>query len=217
MQSRITRTLASVFVVFLLTSGIWAQSSDSSVSSRLDPKTKTLTITIKGTIGPILSGSDPLGLDGLSAKVTILASESLSPISHTATSATYKLPAGAISVTAGSNKFKNKSPAKMTIALTKTADTMTLALTGPDGIVITDATFLKVGSWTTAVLKHPTTFSPTPQRLTAAKTAGGPGCKVKYVVEGSTTVLGFKGTAGNSDAVDPVLPDPTLSEEYWEQ
>jgi hypothetical protein len=79
-------------------------------------------------------------------------------------------------------------------------------------LMVTDTNFLKAGSWTTAVLKHPGVFSPSPQKLTAAKTAGGPGCKVKYTVFGNTSVLGFSGTALNSATVDPVLPEDDLDQ-----
>lgn len=216
MLSRITRKSAPILAVLLLASITWAQSIDDYVSSHRDPATKTLTITVKGTIGPILSGPDPLGLDGLKATLTIMASESLSPTKHTATSATYTLPAGAIKVVAGKHKLTTKSPSKLVIDLTSSADTATLAVAGPDGLQVTDAIYLKTGSWTTAVLKHPTVFSPSPQKLSPAKTASGAGNKIKYSIEGTTTVLGFTGTASNSDPVDPVLPDPSLSEENWE-
>lgn len=54
---------------------------------------------------------------------------------------------------------------------------------------------------------HPPPFSPSPQTLTAATTASGPGSKIKYTFLGSTTVLGLNGTASDSTALDPVLPD----------
>jgi hypothetical protein len=191
---------------------VWAQTAE--IDTAVAPATHTLTITIKGTIGPVLSGSDPLGLDGKTGTVKILASESLKPTKHTATSATYTLPAGAITVTAGTTKFSTKSPSKMVINLTGTADTFTLIIAGKvegASVMVTDTTYLKAGSWTTAVLRHPGVFKPSPQTLTAAKTATGPGCKIKYTVFGNTSVLGFSGTASNSAPADPVLPD-----ESWE-
>ena len=210
MLSKVVRRFALVPVaVVVLACAVWAQSVE---ISAVTPATHTLTITIKGTIEPILSGSDPLGLDGKSGIVTVLASESLSPTSHTSTSATYKLPAGAITVTAGGKKFTTKSPSNMIIKLMSTADTLTLILKGPESAVVTDTTYLKTGSWTTAVLKHPGVFSPSPQKLTSATTASGPGCKVKYTIFGSTTVLGFHGTGSSSATVDPVLPDEDVDE-----
>jgi hypothetical protein len=215
MFAKMLRTSALVSVAVVVLGGaMWAQSMDISVVS---PATHTLTITLKGTIEPILSGSDPLGLDGKSGTITIMASESLSPTKHTATSATYTLPAGAVTVTAGGKKFTTKSPSKMTINLMSTADTLTLIVNGPDGAVVTDTTFLKTGSWTTAVLKHPGVFKPSPQTLKTATTAGGPGCKVKYTVFGSTTVLGFHGTGSSSATVDPVLPDEDFDQSDVEQ
>ncbi len=215
MLSKVVRRFALVPVaVVVLGCAVWAQSVEISAVS---PATHTLTITIKGTIEPILSGSDPLGLDGKSGVIKLLASESLKPTSHTSTSATYKLPAGAITVTAGGKKFTTNSPSKMIVKLTSTADTLTLILTGPDSAVVTDTTYLKANSWTTAVLKHPGVFSPSPQKLTSATTASGPGCKVKYTVFGSTTVLGFHGTGSSSATVDPVLPDEDVDQYDVEQ
>jgi hypothetical protein len=212
MLSKMFRTSALIVAVLVPGCTAWAQSME---VGAVNPATHTLTITVKGTIAPILSGSDPLRLDGQSGTVKILASESLTPTKHTATSATYTLPPGAITVTAGSNKFSTKSPSKMVINLTSTADTLTLIIAGQvNGVslMVTDTNFLKAGSWTTAVLKHPGVFSPSPQKLTAAKTAGGPGCKIKYTVFGNTSVLGFSGTALNSATVDPVLPEDDLDQ-----
>jgi hypothetical protein len=213
MLSKAAHKLVWMFaIVVVLDCTVWAQSAE--VDTAIIPATHTLSITIKGTIAPLLSGSDPLGLDGLKGTVKIVASESLKPTKHTATSATYTLPAGAITVTAGTNKFSTTSPSKMTINLTSTADTLTLIAAGKvEGVslMVTDTTYLKTGSWTTAVLKHPGTFTPTPQKLTAAKTATGAGCKIKYTVFGDTSVLGFSGTASNSATLDPVLPA-----ESWE-
>jgi hypothetical protein len=205
--SRTGHTFALMMATLLVPgSTIWAQSIDTA------PATHTLTITIQGTLGPILSGPDPLGLNGQSGKITVMASESLSPTKHTATSATYTLPAGAISVTAGTNHFKTTSPSKMIVNLLSTADTLTLVVAGPEGLMATDTTFLKPNSWTTAVLKHPTAFKPTPQKLKSATTAGGPGCQLKYTILGSTTVLGFHGTGSNSATVDPILPQDDLDQ-----
>jgi hypothetical protein len=59
---------------------------------------RTLTIVLDGTLGPVISGSDPAGLDGQSATVTITAKESLTPYKMTAKSASYHIPAGSITV-----------------------------------------------------------------------------------------------------------------------
>jgi hypothetical protein len=213
-QLKIIRKSALLLIaVLVLGCTTWAQSIDlTAVSSRLVPADHTLTITLKGTLGPVLSGSDPLGLNGQSGKVVIMASESLSPKKHTSTSATYILPAGAITVTAGINQFTTNSPSKMIIKLTSKADTLTIIAAGPDGLMVTDTTFLKTASWTDAVLKHPTVFTPSPQKVKSAKTSSGPGCKVKYTVFGSTSVLGFAGTASNSATANPVLPDDYLDQ-----
>src|SRR5690349_12538553 len=102
MLRKIFCTSALVVTVLVLGCAVWAQSVEIAAAN---PATHTLIITLKGKIGPLLSGPDPLGLNGQSGTVRIVASESLSPIAHTTTSATYKLPPGAITVTAGTNKF----------------------------------------------------------------------------------------------------------------
>ena len=167
--------------------------------------TATLTVVVDGTAGPILQGSDPLGLNGQSATISVLVSESLKPTKHTKTSATYKIPAGAITLTFDGSSYQTTSPSKLTVKLGSKADTLTLASSvTEDGITVmfTDTTTLAAGSWTDAVLQHPGPFTPTPQTLTS------PSSKLKY--SGSftgTTVVGISGTISNSDALDPVLPD----------
>src|ERR1700722_17162752 len=98
----------------------WAQSGDGGRPSA------TLTVVVDGTAGPILQGSDPLGLNGKSATITLLASESLKPTRHTKTSATYKIPAGAITLVFDGSSYQSTSPSKMTVKLGGKADTLTL-------------------------------------------------------------------------------------------
>ncbi len=213
MLSMRVRASALVLVALLVLGCMtWAQSTaDTTVSQA----TETLTITINATLGPVLSGSDPIGANGQSGTVTIMASESLSPTKTTKNSATYTLPAGAITADVGGEVFTSTSPAKMTIKLAKKADTLTLVFASKiDGFsfTITDTTALATGSWTTAVLEHPGVFSPSPQTLTAAESANGPGSKFKYTFEGTATVLGVDGTASSSAEADPELPDDDLDQ-----
>ncbi|MGD0191854.1 MAG: hypothetical protein ABSD74_14030 [Rhizomicrobium sp.] len=165
----------------------------------------TLTIGIDGTAGPILQGNDPLGLNGKSASVTVLVSEQLKPKKHSKTSATYKIPAGAITLTFDGTSYQTNSPSKMTVTLGKTADTLTLvSAVTEEGITVdfTDTTSLAPGSWTNAVLQNPAPFTPSPQTLSS------PSSKLKYSgAQFGTTVVGISGTASSSDAPDPELPD----------
>ena len=209
MLLRVASVLALV-VLLVLGRVTWAQST-----ATVSEATQTLTITIDGTLGPILAGSDPIGANGQSGTVTIMASESLSPTKHTGSSATYTLPAGAITADVGGVIFTSTSPCKMTIKLGKTADTLTLIFASSIdgfGFTITDTTAVAPGSWTTAVLEHPGVFSPSPQTLTAAESASGPGSKFKYIFEGTATVLGVTGTASSSADADPDLPDEDLDQ-----
>ena len=184
--------------------GVWSQ------DARMPPGS-TLTITLNGTAGPVLSGSDIVHANGKSAVVTILVSQRASPISHTSNSATYKVPAGAITVAFAGSNYQSTSPARMKVKLTKAASilTVTCAVTiSGFPVTIVDTSRLAKGSWTTAVFTHPGPFSPSPQTLTPAKTASGAGSKIQYSAAiGGTTVLGITGTASSSSALDAVLPN----------
>jgi hypothetical protein len=199
MHTRTICCLALCAALVLAAPGLWGQSD---AIARPAPSGKTLTMTIMGSLGPILSGSDPLGLDGQNGTVTVQASESLPPTKHTSNSATYTLPAGAITIKAGSHKFKTTTKSTMVVKLRNSADILTLNARGPEDLKITGIAYLQPDSWTKSVLKHPTTFSPSPQTLTAAENANGPGSKVKYTIDGSTTVLGLSGAISCSDDED---------------
>jgi hypothetical protein len=162
---------------------------------RLAPQS-TLTITLDGTLGPIISGSDPAGLNGQSAEVTITASEKLKPFKTTAKSASYHIPAGDIVVTVNGEQYSSTSKSVMSVKLGKSADMLTFkASVNYHGfkVQVTDVSSLQSGSWTKSVLQHPGLFSPSPQDLTE------PASNFAYSVIGETTVLGVTGSASNSD------------------
>ncbi len=177
--------------VFVVSGAAWAQAGH----HRFAPKS-TLTITLDGTLGPIISGSDPAGLDGQSATVTVEASESLKPYKTTASSVSYHIPAGAITVDVGGTDYTSTSKSSMTIKLGKKSDTLTLkAALDIDGfkVQVSDVSSLAAGSWTKSVLQHPTLFAPSPQNLSE------PDSTLTYTVFSEKTVLGVTGTAANSD------------------
>ena len=173
------------------------------------PHATTLTLTLTGTTGPVLSGSDVAGLNGKSATATLLLNEALSPKKQTATSAIYKIPAGAVTLVVGTKTYTNSSPGRMSIVLASSGDYLTLtyafSLSGFP-VTVVETSKLAKNSWTTAVLMHPGTFSPSPQELTAA-TASAKGSTLQYNVEGFNCELGINGTASSSSAPDAVLPD----------
>jgi hypothetical protein len=160
-----------------------------------------ITYTINGTLGPVLSGSDPLGSNGKSGVLTATANTTLVPTSTTATSATYTLPAGAVTVviggtsypTSGTSTLKYAFPAAGPDTLVMTAK---ISVSGLKGTVVGTASLAK-GSFTSAVTTHPNKFKPSPQTLKAATTAGGHGSQIKYSSVLGTTVLGLSGTASN--------------------
>jgi hypothetical protein len=171
----------------------------------------TLTMRATGTVGAVLSGSDPLGASGESGVVTVMVSESLSPTKTTATSATYTLPPGAITVAVGTTTYTTTSSSSMKITLpAQGPDVLMVSANGKElGLtlsVLLTADF-RHGSFPASVLVHPTGFSPTPQTLTAATSTTTLGSKLQYTVLGTTTVLGFSGTAGDKASQDPFLPE----------
>ena len=155
-----------------------------------------ITITLDGTLGPVISGNDPAGLDGQSAMVTVTASESLKPYKTTAGSASYHIPAGDITVNVNGTEYTSTSRSSMIVKLGKKADLLALkaniTVLGQK-VNVTDVSAFQSGSWTTGVLQHPALFSPSPQNLTE------PSSTFTYTVFGETTVLGVTGTAANSD------------------
>jgi len=162
----------------------------------------SITYTISGTLGPVLAGSDPLGANGQSGVLTATASTTLTPTSRTRTSATYTLPAGAITVVISGTTYSTTGTSTLKFVHPATGpDTMvfsgTVSVSGITATVVGTAS-LANGSIPATVGRHPVKFSPSPQTLTAATSATGPGSKVKY---GSgllgTTVLGITGTASN--------------------
>jgi hypothetical protein len=66
---------------------------------------QNITYTVNGTLGPVLSGSDPLGGNGQSGAVTATVSTSLVPTMVTSTSATYTLPAGSVTLAVGGTSY----------------------------------------------------------------------------------------------------------------
>jgi len=162
-----------------------------------------ITYTINGTLGPILSGSDPLGANGQSGTLTIKASTTLNPTSTGTTSATYTLPPGAITLVIGGTTYSTtgSSTLKYTVPLLG-MDTMvvttTVTVQGVHGTVVGTASLAKGSLILKSVQRHPQRFAPSPQMLTAATKAGGSGSQVKYTVPlFGSTVLGLNGTASN--------------------
>jgi hypothetical protein len=151
---------------------------------------QTVTITLAGTLGPVENGGpDPLSLNGFGLDATITISTSATPLSSTATSVTYRLPAGSVAVPGLG--FSNTKPWKMKITLAATHDTLVLSGPGPTlgaPTTVTATSYMKKNSFTTAVLKHPTSFTPSPQNLKPPRST------LKYTFDGSVTILGFTGT-----------------------
>jgi hypothetical protein len=184
--------------VLILGAAFVAPTGAQARDARLLPA-QALTIVVDGTLGPVISGSDPAGLDGDSATVTITASEKLKPYKTTGKSASYHIPAGDITVDVNGTDYMSTSQSSMTVKLGSKADLLTFkASLEIDGfrVSVSDVSSLQTGSWSKSVLQHPAPFSPSPQDLTE------PSSNFTYTVFGETTVLGVTGTASNSDAPD---------------
>jgi len=172
------------------------------------PNNTVLTLAVTGTLGPILSGSDPMHVNGHTGSLTLMADESLTPTRVTANTVVYTLPPGAITDVIGTRSFTTTTPGKMAISLSGAADVLTVIYNSRDNTVTTLTAYLAPGSWNSAVFMHPLPFAPSPQTLTAATVAGGPGTQLKYSRLGAGTVVGMAGTASNSAPTSVVVPDP---------
>jgi hypothetical protein len=181
---------------------IVAMAGAASAQSADWPAAKMLTISLDATLGPVLSGSDPAGLNGESATVTVTASEGLKPYKTTGSSSSYHLPAGAIVVDVNGTDYQSTSRSTMTIKLGTKADVLSfkssLEIEGLK-VNVTDTTSLASGSWSKKALQHPMLFAPSPQTLTS------PSSHFQYDVFGEATDLGVSGTASNSDAAEAEL------------
>jgi len=89
-------------------------------------------------------------------------------------------------------------PSKVGVVLTPTADIAELSvMIGIDPVVGT--IYFAPGSWKPTVLAHPRAFSPSPQDISPATSARGPGSKIQYTFEDSTTILGLTGAASSTN------------------
>ena len=163
---------------------------------------QNISYTIKGTLGPVLSGSDPLGANGKGGELVATISTTAAPTSTTTTSATYTLPVGAIVVYINGTKYTTDKKSTLKFNFPATGrDTIVLTTdVTADGLsaTIVGIASLAHGSIPSSVSTHPAKFSPSPQKLTAATTAGGVGSQVSYNVElFGKTVLGLTGSASN--------------------
>jgi len=158
----------------------------------------TLTISIAGTLGPILQGSDPLNLNGQAGSLSLTVNEAQTPVAQNGSTVTYRLAPGNVTLLVGRTPFTTTTQSKLRIQLESTADILELEYLGQKGTIDKLTAYLAPGSWTTAILMHPTVFSPSPQPVTAATTAGGPGTQLKYADSGIVTVLGLGGAISNS-------------------
>ena len=171
----------------------------------------TLTVAVTGTLGPVLSGSDPLQTSGHTGSLTLMALESMAPTKTSDNSAVYTVPPGAITDVIGLQSFTSTTPGKLIVTLTPTADILTVIYNSRQNTVTTLIAYLAPGSWSSAVMMHPMPFSPSPQNLLSATVAGGPGSQMSYTYQGTTTVLGLAGTISNSAPANPPLPEPDLN------
>lgn len=153
---------------------------------------------LNGTLAPNLNGGpDCLGGLNQTATASATASSTLTPTKTTSSSATYSLPAGAITASVGTISFTSTAPWNMVYKLGSKSDTLTLSGPGPLASKVTAVSSLKAGSFSKAVLKHPSplTAADSPQNLTQ------PASYLSYTIPGCTlTKLGFTGTISSTPA-----------------
>jgi len=162
----------------------------------------TITYSLNGTLGPNLNGgADCLGGNGATATASAMASSTLTPKSTTTNSATYSLPAGAVTAAVGTISFTSTKPWNMKYTLGSKADTFTLSGPGPLGSSVTAVSSMVPGSFPKSVISatgHPTPIAKAhePQNLTQ------PASFLQYSAPlcTSPTKLGFTGTIGSTPA-----------------
>ena len=168
------------------------------VSLQAQSPAAIINVTVLGNLGPVLEGSDPLGASGHNGILSLQISESETPETVSGSSVVYSVPAGSVTTLIGSTRFTTITPSRLTITLGPAADTLSVLYSGQNGTQTRFEATLAPGSFSTAVLTHPEPFSPTPQNLTAAMGAAGPGSKLSYAYSGTLTVLGLDGSISNS-------------------
>lgn len=154
-----TRRLLFLSPVLVL--GLFAASPD-----------KPITVTINASTGPAHSkGTDCLGWGNQTGDtITATFSSTLKPVTHTGSSVTYRLKAGAVNASittaTGTTTFTNTTPWRMVVYVN---GPVILDLSGrdPDGALIDVASYLAPGSYGHIVFKHAEEFKPTSQSLTA--------------------------------------------------
>jgi hypothetical protein len=137
--------------------------------------------SVIGVLGPLFEGKDPLKINGTGYQLFASISTSATPIVSTSTSATYSLPAGAVSSLFGPYSVQtNTVPWTMTITLGSSSDTLVFTGPLPDGSAFTSTSTLAVGSFPSSVLSNPVPFSPSPQDVSSgtATVAYSLGCVV---------------------------------------
>ncbi len=176
-----------------------------------------LDFTGSGTLGPVIGGTDPLGLNTKTFSFTGSIDESLSPTAcpgGVSASVCYTIPIGALT-----GQIGVQPP-----FTTTTTSTLGLTLGGGSNDIMEINFLAQVGSPVTAILRlapnsfgsgalsHPEPFVPSPQALAAASspppTINGSSvtyCLINCTLLGST-VLGLTGTV-STVAVAPV-PEP---------
>jgi hypothetical protein len=122
--------------------------------------------------------------------VAVTASATLKPTKHTATSATYTLPAGTITVAIGGTTYATTGTSTLEYGfpIDGRPDTMVVTATvSGSNVTVVGIASLATDSFTKAVTKHPERFTPAPQVLTPAETAQGAGSKLHYFWGASQT------------------------------
>jgi hypothetical protein len=160
----------------------------------------SIVYNLNGTLGPNLNGGpDCLSGNGAAATAAATASSTQKPTKTTSTSATYSLPAGAVTAAVGSITFTSTAAWTMKFSLSSKADTLTLSGPGPLGSTVTAVSSMKAGSLPKSVISatgHPAPIAKpdSPQNLTS------PASYLSYSVGSSCpiTKLGFTGTIAST-------------------
>jgi len=148
--------------------------------------------SFNGVLGPVQSGTDPLGLEGQTFLLTASISPTEKPVRTWKTSSDFGFGPDVWIFINGGNPLSNLGIWKLSVTVGSSYDKVGFSgnyTGGPyKGVIMGITGYIEAGSWPTGSLRHPMRFSPSPQNVI-------PPLSVLHYTppDGAATVLGFTG------------------------
>jgi uncharacterized repeat protein (TIGR03803 family) len=190
-------------VVVAVSAAIFASAATARASLTLD-------FTATGTLGPVLSGSDPFALNGSAFAFTGFIDESATPTAcptglPITPTVCYTIPANQLTGQVGVlPPVTIATPSLLAVVASKTSNDALEIQFSAIGLSVTAILQLAPGSFPPSILQHPIPFKPSPQALAAATSVPPPinGSSAQYCVgacsPSSETWLGITGNTSSN-------------------